>query len=141
VREAEQRAGDPLADNCGRHVGVAGGDGWHDRCVGYVQTLDPVHPAFGVDDRMRIGGRPHLAGPRRMVGPLRRGRHRLHRNSFAQAATRRVLEPLGMADSWFPERAPVSPTPSSTPQTAAAESGAEANVHLPNFLIVAARAI
>ncbi len=29
--------------------------------------------------------------------------------SFAQAATRLVLEPLGMADSWFPERAPVSP--------------------------------
>jgi hypothetical protein len=29
--------------------------------------------------------------------------------SFAQAATRLVLEPLGMADSWFPARAPVSP--------------------------------
>jgi CubicO group peptidase (beta-lactamase class C family) len=29
--------------------------------------------------------------------------------SFAQAATRFVLEPLGMADSWFPTRAPVSP--------------------------------
>jgi CubicO group peptidase (beta-lactamase class C family) len=28
---------------------------------------------------------------------------------FAQAATRLVLEPLGMADSWFPARAPVSP--------------------------------
>ena len=29
--------------------------------------------------------------------------------SFAQAATRLVLEPLGMADSWFPARAPISP--------------------------------
>ena len=29
--------------------------------------------------------------------------------SFAQAATRLVLEPLGMADSWFPTRAPVAP--------------------------------
>ena len=29
--------------------------------------------------------------------------------SFAQAATRLVLEPLGMADSWFPAEAPVSP--------------------------------
>jgi CubicO group peptidase (beta-lactamase class C family) len=29
--------------------------------------------------------------------------------SFAQAATRLVLEPLGMADSWFPTQAPVSP--------------------------------
>jgi CubicO group peptidase (beta-lactamase class C family) len=29
--------------------------------------------------------------------------------SFAQAATRLVLEPLGMADSWFPAQAPVSP--------------------------------
>jgi CubicO group peptidase (beta-lactamase class C family) len=29
---------------------------------------------------------------------------------FAQAAARLVLEPLGMADSWFPARAPVSPT-------------------------------
>ena len=28
---------------------------------------------------------------------------------FAQAATRLVLEPLGMADSWFPAQAPVSP--------------------------------
>jgi CubicO group peptidase (beta-lactamase class C family) len=28
---------------------------------------------------------------------------------FAQAATRLVLEPLGMADSWFPVQAPVSP--------------------------------
>jgi CubicO group peptidase (beta-lactamase class C family) len=28
---------------------------------------------------------------------------------FAQAATRLILEPLGMADSWFPTRAPVSP--------------------------------
>jgi CubicO group peptidase (beta-lactamase class C family) len=30
--------------------------------------------------------------------------------TFAQAATRLVLEPLGMADSWFPAQAPVSPT-------------------------------
>lgn len=30
---------------------------------------------------------------------------------FAQAATRLVLEPLGMADSWFPAQAPVPPTP------------------------------
>jgi CubicO group peptidase (beta-lactamase class C family) len=29
--------------------------------------------------------------------------------SFARAATRLVLEPLGMADSWFPDEAPVSP--------------------------------
>jgi CubicO group peptidase (beta-lactamase class C family) len=29
--------------------------------------------------------------------------------SFAQAATRLVLEPPGMADSWFPTQAPVSP--------------------------------
>jgi CubicO group peptidase (beta-lactamase class C family) len=29
--------------------------------------------------------------------------------SFAQAATRLVLEPLGMADSWFPAQVPVSP--------------------------------
>lgn len=29
--------------------------------------------------------------------------------SFAQAATRLVLEPLGLADSWFPATAPVSP--------------------------------
>ena len=29
--------------------------------------------------------------------------------SFAQAATRLVLEPLGMADSWFPAQAPVPP--------------------------------
>lgn len=29
--------------------------------------------------------------------------------SFAQAATRLVLEPLDMADSWFPAEAPVSP--------------------------------
>jgi CubicO group peptidase (beta-lactamase class C family) len=29
--------------------------------------------------------------------------------SFAQAATRLVLEPLAMADSWFPARPPVSP--------------------------------
>ena len=29
--------------------------------------------------------------------------------SFAQAATRLVLEPLGMAESWFPAQAPVSP--------------------------------
>jgi CubicO group peptidase (beta-lactamase class C family) len=29
--------------------------------------------------------------------------------SFAQAATRLVLEPLGMADSWFPAHVPVSP--------------------------------
>lgn len=29
--------------------------------------------------------------------------------SFAQAATRLVLEPLGMADSWFPAQTPVSP--------------------------------
>jgi CubicO group peptidase (beta-lactamase class C family) len=29
---------------------------------------------------------------------------------FAQAATGLVLEPLGMADSWFPAQAPVSPT-------------------------------
>ncbi len=29
--------------------------------------------------------------------------------SFAQAAARLVLEPLGMAESWFPARAPVSP--------------------------------
>ncbi|HEX3516130.1 MAG TPA: serine hydrolase [Trebonia sp.] len=29
--------------------------------------------------------------------------------SFAQAATRLVLEPLGLADSWFPAQAPVSP--------------------------------
>ncbi len=29
--------------------------------------------------------------------------------SFAQAATRLVLEPLGMADSWFPTHAPASP--------------------------------
>lgn len=29
--------------------------------------------------------------------------------SFAPAATRLVLEPLGMADSWFPAQAPVSP--------------------------------
>jgi CubicO group peptidase (beta-lactamase class C family) len=29
--------------------------------------------------------------------------------SFAQAATRLVLEPLGMAGSWFPAQAPVSP--------------------------------
>ncbi|MBO0803314.1 MAG: beta-lactamase family protein [Nocardiopsaceae bacterium] len=28
---------------------------------------------------------------------------------FARAATRLVLEPLGMADSWFPERAPAEP--------------------------------
>jgi CubicO group peptidase (beta-lactamase class C family) len=28
---------------------------------------------------------------------------------FAQAVTRLVLEPLSMADSWFPERAPVAP--------------------------------
>jgi CubicO group peptidase (beta-lactamase class C family) len=28
---------------------------------------------------------------------------------FAQAATRLVLEPLGMADSWFPAQAPVPP--------------------------------
>jgi CubicO group peptidase (beta-lactamase class C family) len=26
--------------------------------------------------------------------------------TFAQAATRLVLEPLGMADSWFPAQAP-----------------------------------
>jgi CubicO group peptidase (beta-lactamase class C family) len=30
-------------------------------------------------------------------------------SSFAAAATRLVLEPLGMADSWFPSQAPVSP--------------------------------
>jgi CubicO group peptidase (beta-lactamase class C family) len=30
-------------------------------------------------------------------------------SSFAEAATRLVLEPLGMADSWFPPQAPVSP--------------------------------
>jgi CubicO group peptidase (beta-lactamase class C family) len=29
--------------------------------------------------------------------------------SFAQAATRLVLEPLGMTDSWFPAQAPVTP--------------------------------
>ena len=29
--------------------------------------------------------------------------------AFAQAATRLILEPLGMADSWFPAQAPVSP--------------------------------
>ena len=29
--------------------------------------------------------------------------------SFARAATRLVLEPLGMADSWFPAEPPVSP--------------------------------
>jgi CubicO group peptidase (beta-lactamase class C family) len=29
--------------------------------------------------------------------------------SFAQAATRLVREPLGMADSWFPAEPPVSP--------------------------------
>ncbi len=29
---------------------------------------------------------------------------------FAQAATRLVLEPLGMANSWFPAQAPASPT-------------------------------
>jgi CubicO group peptidase (beta-lactamase class C family) len=29
--------------------------------------------------------------------------------SFAQAATRLVLEPLGLADSWFPAGPPVSP--------------------------------
>jgi CubicO group peptidase (beta-lactamase class C family) len=29
-------------------------------------------------------------------------------SSFAQAAARLVLEPLGMADSWFPERTPLS---------------------------------
>jgi len=29
--------------------------------------------------------------------------------SFAEAATRLVLEPLGMADSWFPAQVPVSP--------------------------------
>jgi CubicO group peptidase (beta-lactamase class C family) len=31
--------------------------------------------------------------------------------SFAEAATRLVLEPLGMADSWFPAQAPVPPDP------------------------------
>jgi CubicO group peptidase (beta-lactamase class C family) len=31
-------------------------------------------------------------------------------STFAQAATRLVLEPLGMADSWFPAQALVSPT-------------------------------
>lgn len=33
----------------------------------------------------------------------------LTRTPFAQAAARLVLEPLGMADSWFPAEAPVSP--------------------------------
>jgi len=67
LRRTEQRPGDPLANDRGRHVGIAGDDGRHQRRVCYIQAFDPVHPALRVDDRIRIARGPQLAAPGRVV--------------------------------------------------------------------------
>ena len=49
-----------LADHDGGGVGVAGGEGGHDRGVGDPQALHPVDPEPVIDHGHRVGA--HLAG-------------------------------------------------------------------------------
>ena len=49
-----------LGDHHGRRVGVAGGDGGHDRGVDHAQALEPLHPQPRIDHRRRVDA--HLAG-------------------------------------------------------------------------------
>ena len=54
--------GDAFGDDDGGQVGVGGGDGWHYRCVGHPQPVNPVDCAVGVDDVAVVGVGSHCAG-------------------------------------------------------------------------------
>jgi CubicO group peptidase (beta-lactamase class C family) len=74
---------------------------WADSAADAADVLGPVVGCSGPR-----GGFAFSDGGYAVLGQLIMD---LTRTPFAQAATRLVLEPLGMADSWFPARAPVPP--------------------------------
>ncbi|MGD0700152.1 MAG: serine hydrolase domain-containing protein [Trebonia sp.] len=74
---------------------------WADSAADPAEVLGPVVGCSGPRGQFAYGH-----GGYAVLGQLIAD---LTGTSFAQAVTRLVLEPLGMADSWFPARAPVSP--------------------------------
>jgi CubicO group peptidase (beta-lactamase class C family) len=75
---------------------------WADSVADVADVLGPVVGCSGPR-----GGFAYGNGGYAVLGQLIAD---LTGTTFAQAATRLVLEPLSMADSWFPAEAPVSPT-------------------------------
>jgi CubicO group peptidase (beta-lactamase class C family) len=74
---------------------------WGDSVADVAEVLGPVVGCSGPRGEFALGH-----GGYAVLGQLVAD---LTGTSFAQAATRLVLEPLGMADSWFPAQAAVSP--------------------------------
>jgi CubicO group peptidase (beta-lactamase class C family) len=74
---------------------------WADSAADAADVLGPVAGCSGPR-----GEFAHSNGGYAVLGQLITD---LTGTPFAQAVTRLVLEPLGMADSWFPARAPVPP--------------------------------
>jgi len=75
--------------------------GWADSVADVADVLGPVAGCSGPRGEFAYSN-----GGYAVLGQLIAD---LTGTSFAQAATRLVLEPLGMADSWFPAQAPASP--------------------------------
>ena len=74
---------------------------WADSVADVAEVLGPVVGCSGPRGELAVS-----YGGYAVLGQLIAD---LTGTSFAQAATRLVLEPLGMAGSWFPTQAPVSP--------------------------------
>ena len=69
-RLSEDGVAQLFGDHHRRAVGVAIGDGRHDRCIGNAQPVETVNAAMMVDNSLEVSGAAHPGGAGKM--PLRR---------------------------------------------------------------------
>ena len=55
-----------FGDHQGRGVGIARGDGRHDRGIGNAKPFDAMDPKLVIHHRHRVAPQAHLGGPDRM---------------------------------------------------------------------------